>query len=84
MDSSLSGSCIHRIFQARVLGWVAISFFHRLDPVNLYTILGGLRKHYTAIQRWRLLWSLILPNYEPRMSPEARFLQASLWASLPT
>ena len=77
MDSSLPGSCIHRIFQARVLEWVAISFFHRSDPVNLHTILGGLRKHYTAIQRWRLL-------SEPRMSPEARFLQASLWASLPT
>ncbi|KAI4577748.1 hypothetical protein MJT46_003583 [Ovis ammon polii x Ovis aries] len=27
----------------------------RLDPVNLHTVLGGLRKHCTAIQRRRLL-----------------------------
>ena len=26
MDCSLSGSCIHRIFQARVLAWGAIAF----------------------------------------------------------
>ena len=26
MDSSLSGSSIHEIFQARVLEWIAISF----------------------------------------------------------
>ena len=26
MDSSLPGSCIHRILQARILEWVAIAF----------------------------------------------------------
>ena len=26
MDYSLSGSCVHGIFQARVLEWIAISF----------------------------------------------------------
>ena len=55
MDCSLPGSCVHRIFQARGLGWIAISLFHRLDPVNLRTVPGGLRKHCTAIQRRRLL-----------------------------
>ena len=27
MDSSLQGSAVHRIFQARILEWAAISFF---------------------------------------------------------
>ena len=26
MDSSLPGSCIHGVFQARILEWIAISF----------------------------------------------------------
>ena len=29
MDCSLSGSSVHRIFQARVLEWIAISFPRR-------------------------------------------------------
>ena len=29
MDCSLSGSSVHRIFQARVLEWVAIAFSRR-------------------------------------------------------
>ena len=37
MDCGLPGSSIHRIFQARVLEWVAISFTtQRLNPVLLY------------------------------------------------
>jgi len=28
MDCSLPGSCIHGIFQARVLEWIAIAFSH--------------------------------------------------------
>ena len=38
MDCSLPGSSIHRIFQARVLEWVAISFsksFHQFSSVQL-------------------------------------------------
>ena len=31
MDSSLPGSSIHGIFQARVLDWGAIAFSHILD-----------------------------------------------------
>ena len=31
MDCSLLGSSIHRIFQARVLGWVAIAFSSHLN-----------------------------------------------------
>ena len=33
MDCSLSGSSVHGIFQARVLEWIAVSFFRDLpDP----------------------------------------------------
>ena len=33
LDCSLPGSCVHGIFQARVLEWVAISFSRELpDP----------------------------------------------------
>ena len=32
MDCSLPGSSVHGIFQARVLEWVAISFFRKIFP----------------------------------------------------
>ena len=34
MDCSLPGSSIHGIFQARVLEWVAIAFFRRIEAVG--------------------------------------------------
>ena len=41
MDCSLPGSSIHGIFQARVLEWVAISFFPILEVRFLTTGLPG-------------------------------------------
>ena len=34
MDSSLSGSCVHEIFQARILEWVAISSSRGSSPTR--------------------------------------------------
>ena len=34
MDCSLPGSCIHRIFQARTLEWVAISSSREADSYH--------------------------------------------------
>ena len=41
MDGSLLGSCVHGIFQARVLEWVAIAFSAKEagGKVNTYVIL---------------------------------------------
>ena len=47
MDCSLPGSSVHGIFQARVLGMVAISYFRGIDPASpvltgkLFTHLGS-------------------------------------------
>ena len=38
MDCSLPGSSVHRIFQARVLEWVAIAFSVEESDVILITI----------------------------------------------
>ena len=37
MDCSLPGSSVHRIFQARILEWVAISSSRRSSPPRDYT-----------------------------------------------
>ena len=36
MDGSLPGSSVHGIFQARVLGWVAIAFSELISPLNKF------------------------------------------------
>jgi len=52
MDCSLPGSSIHRIFQARVLEWVAIAFSVELpyDPA-IPTLGTYLNKRTTPIQK---------------------------------
>ena len=43
MDCSLTGSSVHGILQARILEWIAISFFQRIFPtlgLNLGPLLG--------------------------------------------
>ena len=39
MDCSLPGSSVHRSFQARILEWVAISFFLNLLPIQWFSVL---------------------------------------------
>ena len=41
MDCSLPGSSIHGIFQARILEWVAISFFRRFFRPRAWTQVSG-------------------------------------------
>ena len=38
MDCSLPGSPVHGIFQARVLEWVAIAFFHSPSTLCQYLV----------------------------------------------
>ena len=40
MDCSLPGSSIHGIFQARILGWVAIAFFERKLSTEVLMLLN--------------------------------------------
>ena len=44
MDCSLPGSSVHRIFQARVLEWVAIAFSH--VPLGLFNLLLNIKSIY--------------------------------------
>ena len=44
---SETGSSVHRILQARILGWVAISFSKRIFPTQ------GLNPHLLRLLRWR-------------------------------
>ena len=61
MDSSLPGSSIHGIFQARVLEWVAIAFSDKVNggnqiPVELFqTVKDDARKvlHLLCQQIWK-------------------------------
>ena len=58
VDYSLPGSSVHRIFQARILEWVAISFFRGLSQVRDRTLvsriagrlfMGGTRESLEAV-----------------------------------
>ena len=63
MDHSLPGSSIHRIFQARILEWVAISFSRQTGKVNCSIFLC--LDYYTAVKTdyWGLpWWSRCLPS----------------------
>ena len=51
MDCSLPGSSVHRIFQARVLAWVVISFSRHASKVML-KFLQAIVQHYV---NWELL-----------------------------
>ena len=51
MDCSLPGSSVHRIFQARVLEWVVISFSRHASKVMLKFLQASVR-HYV---NWELL-----------------------------
>ena len=44
MDCSPPGSCVHGIFQARVLEWVAIAFSMTYMTIYLKTANGGERE----------------------------------------
>ena len=54
MDCSLPGSSVHRIFQARVLEWVAISFFNEKQ-----SLLSFLKWLCLSIYFW-LCWVVLL------------------------
>ena len=48
MDCSLPGSSGHRIFQARILGWVVICFSREIEPLSLALPLSHLGSPPTA------------------------------------
>ena len=58
MDCRLPGSCVHGIFQARILEWVAISFFRdwKIGSAEMrgWSILNGIeREHEGCVCVWK-------------------------------
>ena len=71
MDCTLPGSCIHRIFQARTLEWVAIFFSRQSsfprDGTLILRIAGdstirATREHGTYIYNWLLITDMTQQN----------------------
>ena len=65
MDCSLPGSCVHGIFQARVLEWSAIAFSGFGAEVFLYLITGGRGMGWGgpwSIDAERMRQSMMLPK----------------------
>ena len=72
MDCSPPGSSVHRIFQARILEWVAISSFGGSSQSRDWTWVSGAScigrwilyhcaiKWTTIFTPWRILWSYFL------------------------
>ena len=62
MDHSPPGSSVHRIFQARILEWVAISFTRGLVGWGKDWWVAGVRADFLTVERrntrrMRLAWS---------------------------
>ena len=49
MDSSLSGSCVHGIFQARILEWVVIPFFRESSQPRSWTQVSHIAGRFFTI-----------------------------------
>ena len=61
MDSSLQGSCVHGIFQARVLEWVAISFSRGSSPPRDQTQVSRIARRRFTI--WATREAYFLQNF---------------------
>ena len=63
MDSSLTGSSVHRILQARILDWVAILFSRGAsrprDPTGVSYIAGGFFPVWVLFSHWIYWWQYI-------------------------
>ena len=64
MDCSLPGSFVHRIFQARVLEWVAIAFSKK----NIYFCFIDYAKAFDCVDHnklWKILKEIGMPETLP-------------------
>ena len=71
MDSSLPGSAIHGIFQARILEWAAISFSRGSSQPRYRTCVSCIAdRHFTVWattwQKWVQTWTHLLPAWVDR------------------
>ena len=71
MDSSLPGSTIHGIFQARILEWAAISFSRGSSQPRYGTCVSCIAdRHFTVWatkwQKWVQTWTHLLPAWVDR------------------
>ena len=66
MDCSLPGSSIHGIFQARILEWVAISFYRRSSRPRDWTQVSHIVGRRFTIWATRVAQMLHFPSPQPR------------------
>ena len=62
MDFSLPGSSVHRIFQARILEWVSISFLQGIFPIQVWT-------HVSCISTFSSITTIMNKLTTPTTSP---------------
>ena len=65
MDCSLPGSCIHGIFQARVLEWVTIAKAREFQK-NIYFCFTDYAKAFACVDHkklWKILKEMGIPDH---------------------
>ena len=79
MDCSPPGSSVHEIFQARILGWVAISFSRGFSHLRDLTQVLHCRKILLPTELLLLIWASLIAQLVKNLPVMQETTLRSLW-----